>query len=344
MQVQQLRYFICLVDKHSFTEAAKECFVTQPALSMQIKNLEKELDVTLINRIGRSFEVTPAGKLLYDRAGHILKEVEELTEKVQRVNRNLGSTLRLGLLSSMDKDKMPGRLKELVLNRTGLELSIIYGSHDELYEQFGNGCINAFVSDGQRLSGSESFSSIKLFSSKMYAEISHSTDIPHSGVSKLKLDVDELNKLKLFTVCEEEHLLDEQFSLIQMLHLTNEVQIEAVSSIAEGRKLILQRPNSALIIDRSLLRGDYQASNKTFRYELIYQNKAVKKPLCLYARKNINFNELKEICSILTEMGSKRGRVYNSDDLLERNLSNNRMSTDDTSSHVLTYTGHQIPL
>lgn len=72
MQVQQLRYFICLVDKHSFTEAAKECFITQPALSMQIKNLEKELDVTLINRIGRSFEVTPAGKLLYDRAGHIL--------------------------------------------------------------------------------------------------------------------------------------------------------------------------------------------------------------------------------------------------------------------------------
>lgn len=344
MQVQQLRYFICLVDKHSFTEAAKECFITQPALSMQIKSLEKELDVTLINRIGRKFEVTPAGKLLYERAGHIIEEIEELTERVQRVNRNLGSTFRLGLLSSMDKDKMPERLKELMLNRTGMELSIIYGSHDELYEQFGNGCINAFVSDGQRLMGSESFSSIKLFSSKMYAEISHTTDIPHFGVSKLKLDVEQLNNLKLFTVCEKEHLLDEQFALMQMLHLQNEVQIEAVSTIAEGRKLILQQPNSALIIDRSLLRGDYQGSTKTFRYELIYQNKAVKKPLCLYARKNISLNELKEMCTILNEMGSKRGRIYHSDDLFERSLSNSRIASDDITPKVLSYTGHQIPL
>ena len=43
MQLMQLRYFIAIVDKHSFTEAARECFVTQPNLSQHMRALEKEL-------------------------------------------------------------------------------------------------------------------------------------------------------------------------------------------------------------------------------------------------------------------------------------------------------------
>lgn len=345
MQVQQLRYFISLVDKHSFTEAAKECFVSQPALSLQVKTMEKELDVKLINRKGRSFEVTPAGKLLYERSIKILKDIDDLTEKVQRVNRNLGSTLRLGLLSSMDRDKLPEKLKEQVLNRTGLELSLLYGSHDELYELFGNGCINAFISDETRLSACESFSSHSLFSAKIYAELPRTADIPHRGVSKLKIDVKELNNLKLYTVCEKEHLVDEQFALREMLHLDEKVVIESVSSVNEGRKLLLQTPNTALIVDRSLMRGDCSLHNKTFRYELLFENKAVKKPLCCFARKNVEYNELNELCAILTELGSKKGHSNKhpevSEDLITPSPLPNKESMH---SNILSYTGRTIPL
>lgn len=345
MQVQQLRYFISLVDKHSFTEAAKECFVSQPALSLQVKTMEKELDVKLINRKGRSFEVTPAGKLLYERAIKILKDIEDLTDKVQRVNRNLGSTLRLGLLSSMDKDKLPEKLKEQVLNRTGLEVSLLYGSHDELYELFGNGCLNAFISDETRLSACESYSSIRLFSAKLYAELPRVADIPHRGVSKLKIDVKELKQLTLYTVCEPEHLIDEQLALRQMLHLDENVVIESVSSVNEGRKLILQNPNTALIVDRSLMRGDYSTHNKTFRYELLFENKAVKKPLCCFARKNLEHNELNELCSILSELGSKKGRAVKRDEAAEVLITPPPApSKESMRSRGLSYTGRNIPL
>ena len=126
MQIQQLRYFITLVEKHSFTEAASECFITQSALSQQIKALEKELEVTLLNRNGRTFTISPAGRLLYERSLSLVKEIDDLSKQVQRVYHNLGSTLRLGLLSSMDNKELPEKLKEQVLNRTGYDLSLIH--------------------------------------------------------------------------------------------------------------------------------------------------------------------------------------------------------------------------
>ena len=114
MQIQQLRYFVTLVEKKSFTAAAHEFFISQSALSQQIKALEKELEVALVQRQGRSFDITPAGKLLFHKVQTILSELDSLTSQVQRVNRNLGTSLRLGLLSSMDKDALPEKLKELV--------------------------------------------------------------------------------------------------------------------------------------------------------------------------------------------------------------------------------------
>lgn len=309
MQIRQLRYFITLVEKHSFTDAARECFVTQSALSQQISSMEQELEVELVKRNGRMFTITPAGKLFYQRAVKINQEVEELTLQVQRVSRNLGASLRLGLLSSMDKDKLATELQEQVLNRTGFELSLLYGSHDELYDLFGNACISAFISDENRLSATESFNKIKLFGSKMYAEIPRTIDINHSGISKLKLDNQELKKLKLYIICENDHADAEQDAIKQLLGLSADTTIDIVASVNEGRKAVLSHGNAALIVDRSLMRGDFTTHNKLFRYEITKDGKSIKRQLCCYARKNLSLPELQELCTILMELGHKKGSL-----------------------------------
>ena len=61
---QQMKYFIAVVDRHNFTRAAEENNISQPAISQQIKELENMLDVKLLDRKGRSFELT-AACLLY---------------------------------------------------------------------------------------------------------------------------------------------------------------------------------------------------------------------------------------------------------------------------------------
>lgn len=305
MQLHQLRYFITLVEKHSFTEAANECYITQSALSQQIKALEKELGVLLLKRKGRTFTISPAGMLLYKRSLSIVSEIDKLAVQVQRVHHNLGSTLRLGLLSSMDKNNFPENLKEQVLNRTGYELTLLYGSHDELYDLFGTGCLNAFISYENRLSATESFSKTKLFATKVYAEIPRNIEIPAYSSSKLKIDVAELSKFKLVMVCEDEYLLEEQQYLNTLFNNAN-ITCEATSSIAEGRKIILQQPHSALIVDRSLMRGDLSTHSKLFRYEVIQEGKSVKRPLCCFARKNFGSDELQELCRIIMELGQKK--------------------------------------
>ena len=62
MLLKQMKYFITVVDLHSFTEAAEQCFISQSAISQQIKALEKELGVRLFERSKRQFSLTAANQ------------------------------------------------------------------------------------------------------------------------------------------------------------------------------------------------------------------------------------------------------------------------------------------
>ena len=80
MLLKQMKYFITVVDCNSFTEAAEECFISQSAISQQIKTLEKELGVSLLIREGRQFSLTPAGEYFY-RHGKVLMKLKSSRKK-----------------------------------------------------------------------------------------------------------------------------------------------------------------------------------------------------------------------------------------------------------------------
>ena len=68
---RQMKYFTAVVDCNSFTEAAEQCYISQSAISQQIRSLEKELGVELIHREKRKFSLTPAGEYFYSQSkGH----------------------------------------------------------------------------------------------------------------------------------------------------------------------------------------------------------------------------------------------------------------------------------
>lgn len=73
--LQQMKYFIAVVDQHNFTRAAEENNISQSAISQQIKELENKLDVKLINRKGRSFELTAAGDFFTSTLKKLLKRL-----------------------------------------------------------------------------------------------------------------------------------------------------------------------------------------------------------------------------------------------------------------------------
>ena len=79
---RQMRYFIAVVETNSFFEAGEICHISQSAISQQIKALEEELQVQLLERHGRKFTVTPAGWYFYEQAK---KQVQALDSAVREV-------------------------------------------------------------------------------------------------------------------------------------------------------------------------------------------------------------------------------------------------------------------
>ena len=81
MLLRQMKYFAAVVDCNSFTEAAERCYISQSAISQQIRSLEKELGVELIHRSNRKFTLTAAGEYFYAHSKSILSQVEDLTRE-----------------------------------------------------------------------------------------------------------------------------------------------------------------------------------------------------------------------------------------------------------------------
>lgn len=86
MDLNQLRGFLTVAEEGSFTKAAKRLFVTQPALSLQIKALEERLGEQLFERRGRTIRLTPAGRVLQGRAVQIFTLVEQTTQEMASLN------------------------------------------------------------------------------------------------------------------------------------------------------------------------------------------------------------------------------------------------------------------
>ena len=95
MELRHLRYFVAVAEELNFTRAAKRLGINQPPLSLQIRQLEKEMGTPLFHRRARGIELTGAGKLLLEEARIILKQVERAKTGVQR--RARGETGRINL-------------------------------------------------------------------------------------------------------------------------------------------------------------------------------------------------------------------------------------------------------
>ena len=97
MNLRQLKYFVSVVELGNMTRAAESLFVAQPALGMQIRQLEEDLGVALLVRHSRGVEPTAAGALLHARALTILKLVSETRKEVSAHDREGSEAIRLGL-------------------------------------------------------------------------------------------------------------------------------------------------------------------------------------------------------------------------------------------------------
>lgn len=138
MLLRQMKFFVTVVECQSFSEAAEQCFISQSAISQQIKALEETLEVQLIHRGNRHFSLTPAGIFFYEKSKKIIQETEELKLHIQQSAYNKKHTIKIGWLRGYNISRILYVINDMLKENEDLNLDIYYGNHDELFEKLKN--------------------------------------------------------------------------------------------------------------------------------------------------------------------------------------------------------------
>jgi LysR family hydrogen peroxide-inducible transcriptional activator len=124
VSLRQLRYLESLAETRHFGHAAEACAVSQPALSMQIKELEDELKLSLVERRKSGIALTDQGEEIARRARGILASVRDLLDYAKHQEGMLSGVLKLGAIPSIAPYLLPAALPELQRRFPGLSLQL----------------------------------------------------------------------------------------------------------------------------------------------------------------------------------------------------------------------------
>jgi DNA-binding transcriptional LysR family regulator len=111
MDIRQLKYFRTIVEEGQISRAAHKLHMAQPPLSLQLKLLEQELGVQLIERNSRSLRPTNAGFALYQRAEQILDMVDSAVREIREFEQSVHGVLAIGSPQALGQQLMPERIR-----------------------------------------------------------------------------------------------------------------------------------------------------------------------------------------------------------------------------------------
>ncbi|MBE6210462.1 MAG: hydrogen peroxide-inducible genes activator [Rikenellaceae bacterium] len=124
MTIIQLEYLLAVANCGSFSMAAEHCFVTQPSLSMQIKALEEELGVVLLDRSKKPVIPTEAGEVVLEQVRETLKEYNSIREVVAEMKGEISGKLRLGVIPTIAPYLLHKFIPEFVRRYPHVEIEI----------------------------------------------------------------------------------------------------------------------------------------------------------------------------------------------------------------------------
>ncbi len=142
--LRQLSYFKSLAQHRNFGRAAEAVHVSQPALSVQIKEMEATLGAPLVERQARDVVLTPFGRLVLEQGEKVLAEMRVLDE-IARWNKGLSGELRLGLIPTIAPYLLPAALAGIRQRDIGLSVQVQEGMTHRLLSDLRAGTLDAAV-------------------------------------------------------------------------------------------------------------------------------------------------------------------------------------------------------
>lgn len=147
MELRQLRYFVAVAETGNISRAAQKLFLTQPALSRQIKALEDELGQCLIERSAHSIRLTAAGEVMLREARELLTRADELLERVHTAGK--GVRLRVGYAPSLASGLLSEAVESFSQKHPNARIELFDLSSQELLAGLENETLDVALTIGQ---------------------------------------------------------------------------------------------------------------------------------------------------------------------------------------------------
>ena len=141
MEVRVLRYFIEVVQEKNISNAAKRLHISQPTLSRQLMDLEKELGITLFERGHRQIKLTQEGYYLYERAQEITGLVDKTETDLQSQN-VISGTLDIGAGESAAIQPVMTVIGDIIKKYPDVKINLVSGDSDQIYQRLNNGTLD----------------------------------------------------------------------------------------------------------------------------------------------------------------------------------------------------------
>ncbi len=203
MNIRDLEYLVALAEHRHFRRAADSCHVSQPTLSGQIRKLEDELGVMLLERTSRKVLFTQAGLLLVDQARTVLREVKVLKEMASQQGETMSGPLHIGLIPTIGPYLLPHIIPMLHQTFPKLEMYLHEAQTHQLLAQLDSGKLDCAIL--ALVKESEAFIEVPLFDEPMMLAIYED----HPWANRDRVPMSDLAGEKLLML-EDGHCLRDQ--------------------------------------------------------------------------------------------------------------------------------------
>ena len=145
MTLTELKFIVAVAQERNFRRAAEKCFVTQPALSLAIKKLEEELNVSIFERSRTDVSTTEIGEKIIEQAAKVLEEASRIKQLAELGKNQLIGTFKLGMIHSIGPYLLPEIIPILRKTAPDMPLEVEENLTANLETQLRNGVIDAAI-------------------------------------------------------------------------------------------------------------------------------------------------------------------------------------------------------
>lgn len=215
MNLRDLRYLVAVAEFKHFGRAAEACFVSQPTLSTQVKKLEDELGVTLIERTNRQVMLTPVGERIVVQAQKVLREVGQMVHIAEEHKDPYGGEFRLGIIPTVAPYLLPKILAPIKKAFPNLKIHLTEAQTMTLTRLVREGDLDAVVL--ALPVDEDNLKQAKLYTEPFYFAVSRS----HPKAAQKTASMDDLEHEEVLLL-EDGHCLRDQ--ALEICHSHNAVE------------------------------------------------------------------------------------------------------------------------